>query len=309
MAYRRRRRMYGRRRRYSRRRPSASRATLRGRLTLAPRHQYLKLKKIYTFKDARIGIAATPDTSAVRAMLYIPLQLPGQITALGALFANLTGDGEANGWSAYEKLFQRYVVAGVKAKVTFTSVQYNWTVPLANTENYYCAVSRSAYDYDQSGLPTTFEDVVRTPYGQHQILTRDKPATFKQYINMNSLFGEVVKKHDAYVHDWDATVASDPTTKRGCLIMNVETPHAQATFQRDWFPAISVTLVYYIHALQVQPLGVAPAALMQLQAISQPGGWLGEQPNESSYVRSAQEAHHPVANSALMKAANKAVTC
>lgn len=302
--------MYGsRRRRYSRRRSygNAARAALKGRLTLAPRHQYLKLKRIYHFRDATVGIGA-PALATTAGFISIPLQLPGYLVSTTSQYASIATIAEANGWSAYSNLFQRYCVAGVKVKITFTSHPYLYSRPAANQPDFLCAVTRSAFPYDSGDLPTDWEDNAVSPYGVTGICTREKPLTIKQYINMNSLFGEIVKKHDKYVHDWDASPAGDPTSKIGALVVSTSTPSASSGQNRDYLPCVTISAVFYIHALQVSPLGVPPVALAQMQAISKPGGWLGEEGNDASYIQRAQEGQLP-ANNKMIAKANKSVVC
>lgn len=301
--------MYGsRRRRYSRRRyGNVSRATLKGRLTLAPRHQYLKLKRVFTFRDATIGVGPTPGNATQLGTIKIPLQLPGQSTTLLGQYSDISSMQEANGWSAYQNLFQRYVIAGVKVKISGVADPYEWATPTSVASSYNVAVTRSAFAYDVAGTPGSFDQAAISPYGVSGVITRDRPLLIKQYINMNSLFGEVVKKHDQYVHDWDATAVSDPTTKLGTLFICAATVHALSGINRDWMPGFVVTCVYYIHALQVQPLGAGAAQLAMLKAVSEPGGYLGEEPNTSAFTVKAKEGHHPVPSSALVKKANAAI--
>lgn len=308
MAYRRRR-MYGsRRRRYSRRRyGNVSRATLKGRLTLAPRHQYLKLKRVYTFRDATIGVGPTPGNATQLGTIMIPLQLPGQSTTILGQYADVSSMQEANGWSAYQNLFQRYVIAGVKVKISGVADPYDWGAPSTWSSSWNVGITRTAFAYDSPGIPANFDQAAISPYGVSGVITRERPLLVKQYINMNSLFGEVVKKHDLYVHDWDSTAVTDTTTKLGNLFICAATVHANSGTNRDWMPGFVVTCVYYIHALQVQPLGAGAAELAMLKAVSKPGGYLGEEPSTSAFTVKAREGHHPVPTSGLVKKANAAV--
>lgn len=304
MAYRRRR--FSGRRRYSRRRrPSVSRAVLPRRLTMAPRHQYLKLKRQVVFIDStNLSVGAlSPVTSGGFAFA---LQLPGSQLADGTAnswlrFSRYTSifdpSTEALGWTAYGSLFSKYVVAGVKIKITCSSVPYNQAASTWNLENFTGATTFSAYNLGDALSPTTYQDVVASPLGRvHGVLGRSKPLVIKRYISLNSLFGEIVKKHDSYVHQWTATPATDPTTLAGHFRLRwlqggVSTGPGVTM---DALPTCTAEIVYYIHALWTNTKAVSPEAFAQLKNLSVAGGHLGEPLEfDAADKRAAQEGELP----------------
>lgn len=308
MPYRRRyasRRRYGGRRMYRRsRRPNIARSTLKGRLTMAPRHQYLKLKRVLSFNEDNSVAPAAQD----QAWVNLWLQAPNYYTTYTT--TNYAADYTfiPVGWEAYNNLFTKFVVAGVKIKMTFCSVGYNRNASSAKHDtSFYVAINRSAFDI--ATVPAQIHEVEGGPYGEVHSVTPDKPLTLKRYVNMNSLFGEVVKKHDAYVHNWasvaapttPATSAQDPGIFQIVMVSAGKLTGAQ----RDYFPSVRVQMTYFVHAISSNTFGDA-TALALAKANTVAGNPFGEDVNNSSYLRAARDNHQIPQNKGILRAVSNA---
>lgn len=260
-----------------RRRPSIGRAVLPRGQTFAPRHQYLKLKKHIDIRDAVQG--AVPSTTAVSEYFAIPLQRPqdtGSTGIGGGTQYTYSAPSKATGWDAYGNLFQSYVVAGVKVKVSALSLPYEPSRPCAVNNAWNIASTATALNPTQ--VPTGYQEVAQSPLGRTGVCDVGRPYLMKRYINMNTVFGEVVKKHDAYVHGW-TDAYNDATNGRGCLLFNVTCANTgtPATGWHGHLPHLSIELVYYIHAVHTNPDAAPPALMAQLKSISSPTtGGVGE---------------------------------
>lgn len=268
-----------RRRRYSRKsRPRVSRAVLGRGMTFAPRHQYLKLKRTFLCEDTASKNGSSPAL-ANTYLFRVPLQLPGQDNAAmwDPVRMTMMQSNIARGWDAYGALFERYCIAGVKLKFHCMPNPYNniaasgsqhggavvWTVP-------------TAMSYDDANRPSNYGAISDAPLARsHGVVSGTKALSFKRYINMNTLFGEVVKKHDKYVHAWDV-LYTNANAKLGHCVIFVDQAHSFGSAFRDFAPTVYVEAVYYVHALFTNTAGISPVALEALKAISEPGGALGE---------------------------------
>jgi hypothetical protein len=258
-------------RRYRRRRPNAARATIRG--TLAPRHQYLKLKYCNYFVDDG---TASPNRTVSRQFVF-GIQQPSRplrdsISPFPADIVEQIANAPCLGWEKYGTIFSRYCVHGVKVKVHI-SQQSNATdawhildtvLPEGNTSTAYA-----------------LNDIIARPYTRHHILNANRTLTIKRYINNNAVFGEVVKKHDRYVHDWVAGGTVDANTSAGSYVINMfDTDQVTGTSQT---PQFNITLTYYISALSINA-DPGVSALM-LKSISDPvtsETLIGDQPRPNS---------------------------
>lgn len=259
-------------RRYRRRRPNAARATIRG--TLAPRHQYLKLKYCQYITDN----AGTNPLRTLSRQFVFGIQQPSrpyrntivpQPTDLKEQFPS----SSCLGWDKYGTIFSRYCVHGVKIKVHVTT-QSNATdawnvldtvVPEGNTSTAY-----------------TLSDIVARPYTRHFILNANRTLTFKRYINNNLVFGEVVKKHDRYVLDWPASGAIASGSNPGSYVINMlDTDQNTGTTSQS--PQFNITMTYYISALSINAdPGVSAAMLKTISDPVNPDTLIGDQPEPNS---------------------------
>lgn len=265
MARFRRRRLYRRSRHYGRRRrPSAARAV--SRVTLAPRHQFLKLKCAMQFTNT----AFSNDKCIFRFALQHPAFLTQQSTGVtpteyGYKTFMLSGQFPfARGWDAYRHLFQQYCVHAVKIRGRLTASALNGV-----------HVSTMVHP----GLMTTSTnwvgggEVGGLPLGGQSALCDDSAHTIKRYVNMNKLFGESVKKHDRYIHAWDqAGTVPGGTDEYWRGFFQVTMTPFQTMFgitPTNFYVMGVFTVTFYISAITVNT-NVAPDTLMALQQISEP---------------------------------------
>lgn len=231
-----------------RRRPNVGRAVLRG-TTLAPRHQLLKLKSSFSAQ-----FTAPTSQAYSGAAMCIFLQNPAnpfRDLPVGAPLAPLVQDGPtyARGWNAYKNLFTQYCVAGVKidlaAQVNYDGLTHLFELitlqnPLAQT--------------DPPALPAALNEWSSLPTGTRQVISHSSgyPCRFKRYINMNRLFGEVVKKHDKYVHLWPLASLNPGGSDwlNGTFTAAIR-DNSSSTAAYNLRCTISVRLTWYIHAMSV----------------------------------------------------------
>lgn len=264
-------RYYGRRRRYSRRRfgmrrrrPNAARATQR--LTLAPRHQYLKLKWNWVGRPTYVG--SNDEYSHAWG-----LQTPFDPTRAASAATWAGGAGNMSsvlGWTQYQQLFSKYVVHGVKIKLILSSNA------IRNTDQSYnfqilTNVSPEDCGFDGPGGLTAsiFADQRARPYARSTIMNGDRQFVDKRYVNMNRLFGEVVRKHDRYVHDWeDAGTTAVGNSRPGEYRLFMQDGAGVA--HGNGFPVINITMTYYISALYVKSDFLPPLAAALVADASAP---------------------------------------
>lgn len=304
------RRRSSRRRRYarrSRRRPSVSRAVLRGGMTFAPRHQLLKLKGIYEVADDQMILDVAPLTQN-EGYCHIPLQRPGGLDALteysygGSLQPNV-GFGNATGWDQYASIFQQYVVAGVSVKLEVLPCQYKHAVTNGDCGAFSVAVGATSLYKGATGLPVDYTGISKAPMSKTYTVDRGRPITIKRYINMNTLFGEIVKRHDQYVHTWDSAYTA-ATNGRGMLMIATRSAGTNPAIERDWHPTFRITFVYYIHALMSQvnpsnPIGFAA------KAITKEGGFLGEPASDAAFLQDARDRDALPSTASALRAKNR----
>lgn len=264
MARFRRRRMFRRSRHYGRRRrPSAARAV--SRVTLAPRHQFLKLKCAMQVTNV--------DSTDIYMKLRFPLQHPAYLTQQNTSgiensygYQTTMAAGQypfARGWDAYGHLFQQYCVHAVKIRARINIDALNG-----------CHVSSMVHPgemHDSSNWISGGE-VGGLPLGSQTVINDQDTLTLKRYINLNKLFGESVKKHDRYIHDWDDALTIPPPGDywRGFFQLTV-TPF-QTLFgvtPSNFYTMVSLTVTFYISAITVNT-NVAPDTLFALKQISKP---------------------------------------
>lgn len=254
------------RRRYGgrRRRPNAARATIRG--TLAPRTQLLRLKSCFTV-NSWDGTAADYNGEAFGIQLQVPSNpyrntLTGAIT--GTSQGNAIGSAQevayARGWSAYQNLFNNYCVAGVKISGSILWETFN------NTGNHMNFAFMSSPELSNTTVPA-IETWGSLPLGWSTPGVRANAGLykFKKYINMNRLFGEVVRRHDQFIHNW-ADIGSNPSGSFypagyfgiGCY--RTLSPDTTWNYAITW----NIKIVWYVHAMSVNTsiVGTVPSAMV-----------------------------------------------
>lgn len=241
----RRRRGYGRRRRYGRRsrRPRASRAVPR--ISLAPRHQYLKLRQSLSI----VNTAAGGMTWVMRP--DVPYRPFGSLTNVTITPGSGVADTPPLGWSGYGQLFQRYCVHGTKytAKVLYdqgsstkTAIATDWA---AMTEAVTSGIGYALRRFPVSGIIT---------------VGSTKPTYFKKYLNRNSMMGQNVSKFDRYIFDWNKNDSGE-------LFIQFYTDAVPSGATLSFY----FTITYYLSALSVNAQGNEPALL----ELTEPGNPLG----------------------------------
>lgn len=264
-------RYYGRRRRYSRRRygtrrrrPNAARATQR--LTLAPRHQYLKLKWNWTGKPVYGGVN---DEYSHCWGLQTPFD-PTRAASAGSFAGTQGNQNSVLGWTQYQQLFSKYVVHGVKIKMVMASNSVR-TSDGSYQFQVITNVSPEDCGFDGAGgiIASLFSDMKARPYARSFIMNGDRPVVDKRYINMNRLFGEVVRKHDRYVHDWEDSGTTPVGNSRPGEYRMYMVDTANYQHGTGW-PAINITMTYYISALYVKSDFLPPLAAALVADASAP---------------------------------------
>lgn len=252
-------------RRYRRRRPNAARATPR--ITFAPRHQYLKLRWNGTY----VSGATIPSHNT--ACIFIPVQSPGTPLYLGTV-----GDGSGNyfdgsmsfgnplGWTEYKAIFQKFVVAGFKYRITF-----------AGDNRVVCGACPMPVTLAQ--MSSSYATISTKPYYRSARGNGTNRQYMKGYVNCNTLNGLVVKKHDDYVHDWTAGAASAGTTTPGGVHRTIATGgydgntfgiYAFNTDSSAHRMSCMVDIIWYLHALSTNSAQLTMLEAKQVEAITSP---------------------------------------
>lgn len=244
------RRMYrGRRFRRGRRRGHANAARATNRLTLVPRHQYLKLK--FQWQGSYTGTAAAGDFKMALQNPQCPVPDAGLVS-----YMRKSAYLHSRGWDEYGALFQRYCVHGVK--LSLSSCAQSWLPNVGSTASGF-GFMHSCYS-TPADYTTGFSDAGSLPLGHASVVQSGGTFRFKKYINMNSLMGEIVKKHDRYVQNWTAadTVPAG-NTRIGGFVYNCATQSGGTT---NWSGQVNLIATFYISALSVNANLTAPAAEM-----------------------------------------------
>lgn len=249
-----------------RRRPSASRAVLRG-TTLAPRHQLLKLRTAFNV-TADETITAAYEGFAFMLFLQDPSNPFRAIS--GPLFGIPVTDGPtfARGWNAYKNLFNEYCVAGAKVELQAT---VDRVVATTNNQSFELLTLANPLSNLTASLVAPLNEWTSLPLGTRQSVSKNigYNTRFKRYYNMNRMFGEIVKKHDKYVHEWPTSGSSPTGSDFTSGSLNVALHNASATGNSYSFTAtINVKITWYIHAMSVNteitPSGPSMAFLKEV---------------------------------------------
>lgn len=261
-----------RRRSFRRRRPNAARAT--NRITLVPRHQYLKLKAniSWTGKASAVSNAASN--------IWLNLQDPGGCllhagTIAGFSTVTLTRLGSTKayclGWTEYDAFFDSFCVHGVKyrvgARVSHSAAALSNNQGAGSNEMMMLVTPQQASAVTDLPLAHLWGSM---PLGKAKMINQGT-GSFRGYVNMNKLFGELVKKHDRYVHKWDpvndsAHVPGEPGQDRGFLGFGV---YAVGPNSHDIEFYWTASLTYYLSAMSINN-ALTPSAAMLLKEMSQP---------------------------------------
>lgn len=236
---------YGGRR--NRARPSASRATPR--TTLAPRHQYVKLKYNGYFKNTNAAVSTS--------LVCFSLQRPyGPFEPTPSVNETVIQNSEARGYTAYSTLFGKYVVHGVKIVLQCTNAaalpgaMFVLTHPTSAVN----AATINSYTYASYPMGHTLP-----PSGNGE----DFICHYKRYVNMNRVFGEIVKKHDSYVHVMDSTDTTNNGLGSFCVAIDTNTSGTH-----NW--KLAVVMTFYMSLLFVNSEVTAPSVQAQVIALSDP---------------------------------------
>lgn len=291
-------------RRYRRRRRRASQAYATNRSVLAPRHMYLKLRGNLEVFDETLKGASYEPTNNPASTFGVCLQLPQLLSFANNTLPSLRWDTPSaqtvTGWDAYGQLFTQYVVHGVKVKGVVSMPNPFDTSTVGMTKPQWLKGCQFAYTFTafdasvaaSSGSnprPSNYSEIVDSPYGKFMHLNAGETRTFKSYCNMNKLFGEVVKRHDKYVHPWKQTAPTAGTDiTQGSFIMSCA--NMASSGWHYYVPSVTLQMTFYISALSVNTRSEDQVAMAQLRNLSNPGGGdIGEGPNVGRGIQLAQE--------------------
>lgn len=270
--YRGRSRSYGRRRRYNRRRPAASTAVPR--TTLAPRHQYLKLRtSFHLFTDPSVtafyGCVLNLDNPSV------PVQNLNAAVVGTPLVASpsLVNDRVALGYSEYGQIFKKFLVHGCKVVCH---------IDLENTQASNTAFNSSSCIWlpriDNSTVTTGYQQVARLPMSFQNVVTFSRPTTVKRYFSTSKIQGRSVKLFNEYYYPWDLPVSS-PTNGS---TLQMYTEQIELGIRMNF----RFTMTYYLSALEVKSDFSDPAAMAAVVKATLPGPGLSadRDPTHASFV-------------------------
>lgn len=250
-------RSFGRRRRYGRRRPrraNAGRAVPR--TTLAPRHQYLKLKSSFVIEAQapaatvrqvgfQLGLDSPPD--CVRQLFRTQLK-SGEDTAL------------PRGWTEYGNIFDQYVVHGCKLRISVSR-------SVASTAVQDTSIGFAARAQSNNVDATTYQSSLASlPMGGRVFKPNDRAVVIKRYYNMSRIQGRAVTKFNDYFKQWsDATATS---------WFSLVTTQQLDTYNDYWY--FNIDIVWYVSATAVKVETGVAAATVDLLANRADVSQLGE---------------------------------
>jgi len=262
--------------------------------SFAPRLQSLKLKMNLLHQE--LTGAAAGDEQSLMYNLQRPMKAfnTGDSTNEGAT----VGNNWVLGWDAYGALFTKYIVTGVKVKGSIMGAD--------SGASYSAALGVTSQV--TGGAPATFTEAATAPLSRCMLIghkTGD-PVRFKQYVNLSTLMGQVVVKHDQFVQKWGSEdnppAANDDLA--GVFYLWFKQSNASAA---PIFPAVNMTLTFYVRAVSVNPDAVGPAAaaaLGELTKGSSQRASVGED-LESNYqaqsIRDADQGNLPQTYKALKR--------
>jgi hypothetical protein len=257
---------YGRRYKFRRRRrsrPSAGRAVPR--TTLAPRHQYLKLRATYAIDFAQSSLV--DDHHSVQFALQMPYSSlwSASYTTVNPYSVFLRGSDAPLGWTSYQSLFSQYCVHGVKV-VTKFQCQHADTCMYSIVEPDAVSTTRNSAP-DHPYAPANLS----RPGTKVTVGNQSQNWTDKRYINLNRLFGLSVKKHDAFIHGWKDAGSSDYSydLRKGLYQIGFFRINPQKNDGLS-FGNATVTLVYYLSAVNVRAEFLTTTEAAAVKAVSNP---------------------------------------
>lgn len=199
------RRSFGRRRRYARRRPAASTAVPR--TTLAPRHQYLKLRTSFQLltneavANGFYGVVLNLDnpSTPVRNTNPIPAGAGTPIIASPAIDT----DRIALGYAEYGQIFRKFLVHGCKV-VCHIDLENTLSTNTAHNSASCIWIPR----IDASAPALGYQQTARLPLAQQQVVTFARPTTLRRYYSCSKVQGRSVKLFNEYYYPWDLPMSA-----------------------------------------------------------------------------------------------------
>lgn len=168
------------------------------------------------------------------------------------------------GFSAYAKIFQTYVINGVKLDLQFTlkDSQFLRSAPngpiLQNpTQAPTPMVVRSFAPLTQTLFPVDALEVLAMPYGKCFPMSTNALASDSVYINLNRVFGYTVQDYDRFHRQWPDVISDvDPNAQAVYqmyfFVPSIATDANSATLpENHFFLSVKGTVTYYFSAESV----------------------------------------------------------
>lgn len=251
------RRSYGRRRRYNRRRPSTSASVPRS--TLAPRHQYLKLRTSFSLQSnpaalGNYGVILSLDnpSDSIKA-LNVAVNLP---TAAMVVTPGSSLNRVALGYAEYGQIFSRYLVHGCKVSATVA------LEPTASSVNNSSAAFIMVPRIDTVPIATEYEMTARLPLTTQHIATFSRPAYIKKYFSCSKIQGRSVKLFNEYYYPW---TLPEGTSGQSSLAIYTEALEAGTRM------VFRFQMTYYMSAIEVKSQFSSATAFAAAEKASLPG--------------------------------------
>lgn len=261
MPYRRRRSMgYGRRRRFGRRRPSTGRSVPR--TTLAPRHQYLKLR-------AAVNVDYTGDgTQPIRFGMPLDI-MKGLVFSVLPINASNTSDVAPLGHTEYGNIFSKYVVHGVKFNLRFI---FRFAPVNDGTRAYNIGICASTTP-DGGYKSGSAASLAAFPLGSMLTVTRDRPGYYKRYWSCSKVAGRSVSNFSDYIRLWEDSADPDDVTNHvnPKLVLTVRS----STVGINDILLTTGTVTYYVSAVAVKE-DISALGAAAVNALTEPGVPFGE---------------------------------
>lgn len=269
------RRSYGKRRRYGRRsrRPAASTAVPR--TTLAPRHQYLKLRTSFAISTnatvtGHYGFILSTDNvgNPVKGLDTYPVAP----SAAAAANPPATNDRIALGYAEYGNIFRKFLVHGCKLQAT---VAYQGSSDGVNNACSFVMVPR----IDQTNITSNFFETSRLPLATQHVLTYARPLYLKRYFSNTKIQGRSVKLFNEYYYPW--TLPVNTTDGQSSVHFQTEEVEIGSTL------TFRFVLTYYVSALEIKSQFSSVAAAEAVVKATLPGaGYSADQdPTHADFVQ------------------------
>lgn len=257
------RRRFGRRRRYARRRRVATSRSV-PRTTLAPRHQYLKLRMSidmnYTGTATPVPVRVGICLNRVRNSLTTYTPNPG---------VNNFSSVAPLGWTEYGNIFAKYVVHGVKF-----NLRHRYRI--AKAENGYFQqnlIAGYALHTTQDGTIISNQSpsqLAAYPLGGFLYASAGRMGHLKRYVSNSKIAGRPVAQYSDYIHDWDGTLGTTPPAPNK-LLMSFCTENIP--INDTW--AMEGTITFYVSAVAIKE-NITAGQAMAVNALTDPGVPIGE---------------------------------